>query len=361
MIPYGRQHVDDDDAAALLDALRSGWLTQGPAIARFEEALAAATGAPHVVAMANGTAALHAACVAADLSGARVGVPSLTFAASAAAVLHAGGTPVLLDLDPATLNLRPDALPPDLDALVAVHYAGLPVDLASLPTRPRVVIEDAAHALGASTPSGPVGSCADSDLCCFSFHPVKPITTGEGGAVTTRDAALADRLRRFRSHETVPTPERGGWAYDVAQAGFNYRLTDLQAALGTSQLRKLPAFLARREELAQRYRAALAGTPVGLPPEAPPGSRHALHLFPVRVPHRRAVYDGMRARGIHVQVHYVPLHHHTAFRALERVGDLAATDEAYEQLLSLPLFPDLSDADQDLVVETLLQLVGGAA
>jgi dTDP-4-amino-4,6-dideoxygalactose transaminase len=353
-LPYGRQSVDANDVSAVVDVLEGDWLTQGPSIGEFEAALAEVTTARHVVAFSSGTSALHGACAAAGLGpGDRVGVPALTFAASVACAVHVGASPALLDVDPATLNLDPAAVPSGLAGLVAVHYAGLPVDLSRLAHRPRVVIEDAAHALGARTPEGPVGSCTHSDLCCFSFHPVKPITTAEGGAVTTNDAALAERLRSFRSHGTVPAPERGPWAYDIGVAGFNFRITDLQCALGTSQLGRLEEFIARRNHLADRYRRLLADLPVQLPPAAAPGWRHGYHLFAVRVADRRRVYDDLRARGIGVQVHWVPIHHHTAFRHLATRSGLPGTEEVYAGLLSLPLFPAMTEPDQDRVVDAL--------
>jgi len=357
-LPYGRQSLDESDVLAVLNVLKGDWLTQGPAIGEFEAALAVVTTARHVVAFSSGTAALHAACAAAGLGpGDRVGVPALTFAASASCAVHVGATPVLLDIDPATLNLDPVSVPAGLDGLVAVHYAGLPVDLSRLAHRPRVLIEDAAHALGARTPDGPVGSCASSDMCCFSFHPVKPITTGEGGAVTTNDEGLASRLRSFRSHGMVPAPERGPWAYDIGAAGFNYRLTDLQAALGTSQLRRLEAFIGRRNDLAERYRGLLADLPLRLPPSAAAGWRHGYHLFVVRVSDRQRVYAELRESGIGVQVHYVPVHHHTAFRHLAAASDLPETEAAYAGLLSLPLHPRLTELDQDRVVATLARVL----
>lgn len=351
MIPYGRQSVDDDDIAAVVAVLRGDWLTQGPHVEAFEAALAARVGARHAVAFANGTAALHGACAAAGLGpGDRVGTSTLSFVASANCARYVGADVELLDIDPATLNLDPAGVGAHLDGLVAVHYAGLPVDLAALPHRPRVVIEDAAHAIGAATPDGPVGNCARSDLCCFSFHPVKTITTGEGGAVTTNDDDLADALRRFRSHGMVRTPDRGGWAYEVAELGFNYRLTDLQAALGTSQLGKLDRFVAARERLARRYDEHLADLPVTRPPAAPEGFVHGRHLYPVRVPGRGEVYERLRAGGVGVQVHYVPIHHHPLHAG---TATFPAADAAYEQLVSLPLHPGLTDADQDQVIDVL--------
>ena len=220
------------------------------------------------------------------------------------------------------------------------------------------IVEDAAHALGAHTPDGPVGNCARSDMCTFSFHPVKAVTTAEGGAVTTNSDELAARLRRFRSHGTVPKPEHGGWYYEVETLGYNYRLTDVQAALGLSQMRKLDAFVARRNDLAQRYRVLLAGLPIELPPAAPEGVRHAYHLFAVRVPNRRAVYDAMRAAGIGVQVHYVPIYKHPLYADAGRTGvDFPAAERAYEGLLSLPLHPQLTEAEQDRVVAALIACV----
>ena len=236
------------------------------------------------MAFANGTAALHAACAAARLGPGDVAVTSpLSFAASANCARYVGASVRFVDIDPATLNLAPERVPAGTDALIAVHYAGLPVDLTILRERPRVIIEDAAHALGADTPYGPVGNCANSDMTTFSFHPVKVVTTGEGGAVTTNSPQLADRLRSFRNHGIEQKPAGGGWYYEIAELGFNYRLTDIQAALGVSQLSKLGRFVAERQRLAERYRELLAGLPVKLPPRPAPGWSHAYHLFPVRV------------------------------------------------------------------------------
>jgi perosamine synthetase len=358
VIPYGRQSIDDDDIAAVVATLRSDYLTTGPRIDDFEAALAAYTGSRHVIAFSNGTAALHGALAAAGIGPGQLVLTSpLSFVASANAARYVGADADFVDIDPETLNLDPLAVG-DCDALVAVHYAGLPVDLRALAHRPPVIVEDAAHALGARTPDGPVGNCARSDMCTFSFHPVKALTTAEGGAVTTNSDALADRLRRFRSHGSVPKPEHGGWYYEVETLGYNYRLTDLQAALGLSQMRKLDAFVARRNDLAQRYRILLAGLPIELPPAAPEGFRHAYHLFAVRVPNRRAVYDQMRAAGIGVQVHYVPIYKHPLYADTCRTAvDYPAAERAYQGLLSLPLHPQLTDADQDRVVAALIACV----
>lgn len=359
MIPYGRQTIDDEDIEAVVQVLKGDWLTQGPAVPAFEEALAARVEARHAVAFSSGTAALHGAALAAGLGpGDLVQTSPLTFVASANCARYVGAEVGLVDIDPGTLNMDLASVDPEAAAVVAVHFAGLPVDVADLRRRPRVVIEDAAHALGARTPSGPVGSCSGSDMTMFSFHPVKHVTTGEGGVITTNDDGLADELRRARSHGTVPTPERGGWSYDVVSTGFNYRLTDLQAALGLSQLAKLDRFVDRRNALAERYRALLRDLPVELPPAAPPGHVHAYHLFPIQVAERRRVYDELRRRGVGVQVHYVPVHHHSAYADLAASGSWPAADAAYERLLSLPLFPTLTERDQDAVVAALQEVVG---
>lgn len=359
MIPYGHQSIDDDDIAAVVAVLKGDWLTQGPHVEEFEASLAERVEARHAVAFSNCTAALHAACAAARLGpGDRVATSSLSFAASANCARYVGADVVLLDIDPSTLNLDVASVPDDIDALVAVHYAGLPVALDQLAVRPRIVIEDAAHAIGATTAHGPVGSCRRSDMCCFSFHPVKTMTTGEGGAVTTNDDELANGLRRFRNHGITPHPEKGGWYYEIDELGFNYRLTDLQAALGTSQLSKLDRFLDRRDALAARYHAELAGTSIELPPEAPDGERHGRHLFTVRVADRDRVYRDLRDRGIGVQVHYVPIHRHPAYQRLGWSSErLPNAETAYQRLLSLPLYPDLTDAEQERVIETVIQVV----
>lgn len=354
VIPYGRQDVDDDDIAAVVAVLKGDWLTQGPTVQAFEELIADRVQAKYAVAFANGTAALHGATAVAGIGPGDTLVTSpLTFVASANCGRYVGASVVLVDVDPDTLLVDLQAVPQTCDALVAVHYAGLPVDLRQIRHPPRIVIEDAAHALGASTADGPVGNCARSDMCVFSFHPVKHVTTGEGGVVTTNSPQLADLLRRFRSHGATPNPDEGGWAYDVLDEGFNYRLTDIQAALGISQLSKLDRFVARRRELADRYRALLADVPVTLPPGDADGSMHSYHLFPVQLDDRKRVYDDLRAKGIGVQVHYVPVYRHTRFADLGPASRYPHAERAYQRLLSLPLFPALTDQEQDAVVDAL--------
>jgi len=355
VIPYGRQSISEEDIAAVVDVLRGDWLTQGPTIDRFEESVAEYVGARFAVAFSSGTAALHGAAAAAGLGPGDVVVTSpLTFMASANCARYVGAEPTVVDIDPATWNIDLDQVPESVAAVVPVHYAGLPVDLARFDRGSRLIIEDAAHALGALTPDGPVGNCAHSDMCCFSTHPVKPITTGEGGLVTTNDEELATRLRRFRSHGIIRRPEVGEWFYDISEIGFNYRMTDIQAALGLSQMSRLDEFVTRRNEIALTYRRELSGLPIELPPSAPDGSLHGYHLFPIAVEHRAAVFHALRDRGVGVQVHYVPVHHHpiSAHMGLT-VGDLPVCDSLYGGLLSLPVHPGLSELEQREVVSAL--------
>ncbi len=232
------------------------------------------------------------------------------------------------------------------------------MDLSQLPQRPRAVIEDAAHALGASTKHGPVGNCSHSDMTCFSFHPVKTVTTGEGGAVTTNDPALAERLRAFRHHGIIRTPEEGPWAYEIPEVGFNYRITDIQAALGFSQLNRLDAFVTRRNELAQRYRDQLADLPLDLPFEPAQHVVHGRHLFPIQVDERARVMADLRALGIGTQVHYVPLYRHRAYVGPEVGPSMFPNCEAaYQRLLSIPMFPAMSDDDHQVVVDALRKVL----
>lgn len=357
VIPYGRQSIGDDDIAGVVATLSGDWLTQGPRCGELEEALAATVHARYAVAFSSGTAALHAAAAVSGLGPGDQAVTSpLSFVASANAARYTGATVTFVDINPETMNLEPERVPPSCRALIAVHYAGLPLDLRGLRFRPRIIIEDAAHALGATTPDGPVGNCAHSDMCTFSFHPVKAITTGEGGAVTTNSPALADALRRFRNHGIARPPHDEGWFYDVSSVGFNYRLTDIQASLGLTQLPKLHRFVARRKELSSRYLTLLSAAPVTLPPLPSPGFRHAWHLFPIRIRNRGRVYERMRAAGVGVQVHYIPIYRHPLYaRDGFLASDFPATEAAYAELLSLPLFVDLSERDQDGVMDALRQ------
>jgi UDP-4-amino-4,6-dideoxy-N-acetyl-beta-L-altrosamine transaminase len=372
-LPYGRQEISTDDIDAVVEALRAELITQGPLIERFEDALAEYVGARHVVAFANGTAALHGAAFAAELGrGDDVITSPLSFAASSNCVLYQGARPTFVDILPSTWNLDVDAAAARVEAggvkaVVATSFAGLPVDLDPLaPVRDRVtVIEDASHALGGSRNGVKVGGPGAADITTFSFHPVKAITTGEGGAVATEDAELARRLRVFRTHGitkegTAPSPTDGAWYYEMQVLGFNYRITDFQCALGLSQLARLDEAIRARNEIAARYRELLADEPrVALPPAAPSNDVHGYHLFVVRIlagaEARLAVFDALRRAGIGVQVHYIPIYRLPYYRdVLGFPQDTCpAADEYYRGAISLPVFPGLTDSDLGRVVAEL--------
>lgn len=358
-IPYGRQSIHPDDVAAVDSVLTSDWLTQGPAVPAFEDAVAERVGARYAVAFSSATAGLHAATAVSGIGPQDVVHTSpITFIASANCARYVGARPALLDIDPDTWNIDTSLVDDHVESLVAVHFAGLPMELGNLPHRPKVLIEDAAHALGASSSAGPVGNCADSDMAVFSFHPVKPITTGEGGMVTTNSQALADALRTFRSHGIVRTDEPDSWEYDARSLGFNYRMTDIQAALGLSQLSRLDSFIERRNKLSERYRQLLQDLPVDLPPSATEGALHGYHLFVIGVDNRREVFRKLRESGIGVQVHYVPVHHHSVSSDIEVPPEgFPHSDSYYERAISIPLFPDLTNEEQDFVVDRLREIL----
>jgi perosamine synthetase len=374
-LPYGRHSLDAADIAAVAQALQEEWITTGPRVAEFERRLAARVGAVHAVAVSSGTAALHAAAFAAGLGqGNEVIVPPLTFAATANAALYVGATPVFADVRADTLTLDParvaEKLTPRTRAIVAVDFAGLPADLDALRdlahgAKARL-IDDAAHALGATLRGRPIGALAD--LSTFSFHPVKHVTTGEGGMVTTDDEALAARMRRFRNHGITSDASdrfsRGEWHYEMVDLGFNYRLSDLQCALGLAQLDRLEGFLARRRAIAARYCAALAEVPGVALQRVPDDAQHAWHIFPILLEldrlaaDRRAIFAALRAEGIGVNVHYIPVYWHPYYQRLGYAKGLCPVAEAlYERLITLPLFPAMTDADVDDVVTAVRKVV----
>lgn len=361
-IPYGRQTIDESDIRAVAETLRSEWLTQGPKVAEFERSLARRCGAKYAVAFANGTAALQGAYYAAGLGPGDEFVTSpMTFASTATAGVWQGGRPVFADVDPATGNVSPESCARVLTArtkvLVPVDYSGHPAELDRLSKLARerglVVIEDACHALGATYKGRAIGGW--SDMTVFSFHPVKSITTGEGGAVLTNDRRRWEALARFRQHGV----SRGeDWEYAVEDRALNYRLTDIQCALGLSQLKRLDAFIARRRELAARYHRLLSGWDELEPnPIAPETSSWHLYVIRLRGPFgrlRREVFRGLRARGIGVQVHYIPVYWHPFYRRLGyKRGLCPAAEDFYGRILSLPIYPGLADAQQDEVVLAL--------
>lgn len=401
-LPYGRHSVDEEDIAAVAAVLRGDWLTQGPAVAAFERALVERVGAVAAVACANGTAALQLAYAALGIGpGDAVVVPSNTFLATASAARHAGAEVAFADVDPDTGLMGAADAEAAIDrarkagwrvrALAPVHYAGQTAPMAALGALARAeglaVVEDACHAIGTVDRTAgtdiPVGACAESTLTVFSFHPVKTIAAGEGGAVTGNDPALMARVRRLCSHGMMRAPEAGEtfadpgaaldtdgavnpWYYEMMEPGFNHRLSDIHAALAFSQLRRLDGFVRRRRELADLYADRLAPlAPRVLPPARAPWCRPAWHLCAVRIDFngrsRAAVMSGLRARGIGTQVHYIPVHRQPYWR--HRYGDLALPGAMahYGRTLSLPLFPAMADGDVDRVVSGLERALSGAS
>lgn len=369
-IPYGRQQLEPDDIEAVIDVLRSDWLTTGPQVERFEAMLAQTAGTEYAVSVCNGTAALHAAMHAIGVGeGDEIIVPPLTFAATANAVLYQGGTPVFADVGTGTLLIDPTSVASRITArtkaIVAVDYAGQPCDydaLRQIASRHGLyLISDACHSLGAAWRGKPCGSQAD--LTVFSFHPVKPITSGEGGAIVTGDEVLARRMRTFRNHGiTTDHGQRaktGSWHYDMVELGFNYRLTDIQCALGLSQLAKLPEFIGHRRRIARAYDEAFAHSPRIHPLGVHPEARHGYHLYVVRVPGRDRIFGALRQAGIGANVHYIPVHLHPYYRRRFGTGEglCPVAEAAYGEILSLPIYPGLAAGDQSRVVATLQEAV----
>ncbi len=380
MIPYGRQDITQDDIDAVVAVLRSDYLTQGPMVPRFEEAVARRCNAAHGVAMNSATSALHVACLALGLGpGDLLWTTPVTFVASANCGLYCGAQVDFVDIDPRTYNLCPVALEQKLkDAeakgrlpkiVVPVHLCGQPADMAAIHALSRRygfrIIEDASHAIGGTYKGEPVGNCRFSDITIFSFHPVKVITTAEGGLALTNDGELAGRMALFRSHGITRDPAlmteeaHGPWYYQQLELGFNYRMTDIQAALGLSQLERLDAYVARRHELARRYDRLLAHLPVTLPWQHPDG-HSGLHLYVVRLKlaevtrTRRQVFESLRAQGVGVNVHYIPVHTQPYYRAMGfSEGGFPEAEAYYAQAISLPMYPTMTEDQQDQVVQAL--------
>jgi perosamine synthetase len=369
ILPYGRQAIDEEDIVAVTEVLRSDWLTTGPKVAEFERAFADFVGAHEAVAVSNGTAALHAAIYALGIGpGDEVIVPPMTFAASANCVVFQGGTVVFADVDSETLLLDPAEveakITPQTKAIVAVDYAGQPCDyerLRAIADRHGLsIVADACHAIGGSYKDRPVGALAD--LNTFSLHPVKHLTTGEGGMITTNDRALAQRMRVFRNHGITTDhrqrEEQGSWFYEMVDLGYNYRLTDFQCALGLSQIKKLPGWVARRREIARQYDEAFAGIPAVTPLSVREDANHAYHLYVVRFDmaqlraSKSELFAALRGEGIGVNVHYIPVHLHPFYRQRFGTGpeQCLEAEMAYEQIVSLPMFAQMTDSDcQDVV------------
>jgi perosamine synthetase len=375
-IPYGRQWVNEDDIRAVVEVLRSDWLTTGPQVEAFEREFANFVGAGEAVAVSSGTAALHAAVYAAGVGpGDEVILPSLTFVATANAVVYQGATPVFADVDPDTLLIDPAQVEakatPKTKAIIAVDYAGQPCDYDSLRAvtdrHGLILIADACHSLGGSYKGRPVGSLAD--LNTFSFHPVKAMTTGEGGMVTTGSPEWIQRMRAFRNHGIGTDHHQraclGAWSYEMKDLGYNYRLSDLQCALGRSQLWRVAGWVARRGEIARRYDAELAGIPGVVPLRVRSGVVHAYHLYPVRVDAdcvaggRDGLFARLREEGIGVTVHYPPVSLQPFYRLRFSTGPghCPVAEEASRQLLSLPLFPQMQPQEEAQVLAAVRRLV----
>jgi len=378
IIPYGRQHIDESDIEAVIEVLKGDYLTTGPYIEEFEKNFAQKVGAKHAVAVSSGTAALHLACLAAGLKeGDEVITTPMTFAATANSALFTGARPVFADIDPLTGNIDPQEIENRITectkAIIPVHYTGLPCEMEEISGIARkngiTIIEDACHALGACCKGTVIGDCTYSDMTVFSFHPVKHITTGEGGIITTNSEELYKRLAFLRSHGIVRDggdlkgKSHGGWYYEMQYLGFNYRMTDIQAALGISQLKKLEWFIERRREIAGMYNRNLKDLSLELPVE-PEGYSSSYHLYTIRLKKeagitRKQLYDRLREKNIYTQVHYIPVHTFPYYQDKlgYRWGDYPAAEHHYSRVLSLPIFPGMTDEEVQRVIDAVKEVI----
>jgi UDP-4-amino-4,6-dideoxy-N-acetyl-beta-L-altrosamine transaminase len=387
MIPYGRQSISQSDIDTVIEVLRSDFLTQGPWVPRFEKTLASACGAKHAVAVNSATSALHLACLVLELGpGDWLWTSPTTFVASANCALFCGAQVDFVDIDPHTYNMCPEALAEKLAAaaqagrlpkvVVPVHLCGQPCDMAKIHALSQQygfkVIEDASHAIGAKYRADgvfeSVGNCRYSDITVFSFHPVKIITTAEGGMALTNNPLLANRLQRLRSHgitsdpaEMQARPADEIWNYQQIRLGYNYRMTDIQAALGVSQMERLQDFVAQRHRIAQRYDAELAGLPIQLPWQSA-DSYSSYHLYPIRVRPdvsgvtQRQLYDVLQAAGINVNLHYIPVYRQPYYEAMGfKIGYCPEAEAYFKQALSIPMYPTLTEAEQSQVIQVLTE------
>jgi UDP-4-amino-4,6-dideoxy-N-acetyl-beta-L-altrosamine transaminase len=385
MIPYGRQAISEEDIAAVTAVLRSDFITQGPVVPAFEKAVATYVGVQHAVAVNSATSALHIACLALDVGpGDRVWTTPITFVASANCAVYCGARIDFVDIDPRTYTLCPQRLAEKLEAakregtlpkvVIPVHLAGQSADMKSIHALGQQygfrIIEDASHAIGGSYLGRKVGDCAFSDITVFSFHPVKIVTTGEGGMALTNDARLAKRMARLRSHgvtrypSEMSQPPDGSWYYEQIELGFNYRMTDIQAALGLSQMGRLDTFVAARHAIADRYERWLE--PFSLTrPWQHPDTHSALHLYIVRVPpgsahgSHREVFERLRGDGIGVNLHYIPVYRQPYYQRMGYAGtEFPNSEQYYREAISLPIFPGLTEAEQLQVVGCLTRSSG---
>lgn len=365
-IPYGRQSISEEDIQAVVDVLRSDYLTTGPKVTEFENTVANYVGAKYAVAVSNGTAALHIACLAAGIQpGDEVIVSPITFAASANCVLYCGGKPVFADIKPDTYNIDPEDIERKITsktkAIIAVHYTGQPCEMDEITAIAEehnlVVIEDGAQVISGEYKGKKIGSI--SDMTTFSFHPVKPVTTGEGGMVTTNNEELYQRLKLFHTHgitreESLLTHNEGPWYYEQLELGYNYRITDIQCALGISQMKRLDQFAAHRRKLAHRYDEAFAGCKDIITPYQHPDCLSSYHLYMIQVPaeHRREIFENLRNKGIGVNVHYIPVYKLPYYQQNGYQSTCCPNAEAfYARAITLPLYADMTEEQVDYVVE----------
>lgn len=380
MIPYGRQDISEDDIQSVVDVLRSDYLTQGPVVPAFEKAVANCCGATHAIAVNSATSALHIACLSLGVGpGDWVWTSPITFVASANCALYCGAGVDFVDIDPRTYNMSPQALEQKLveaeragrlpKVIIPVHLCGQACDMQAIHDLSRrygfKIIEDASHAIGGKYKNEPIGNCRYSDITVFSFHPVKIITTAEGGMALTNDPKLADRMSLLRSHGITRDPGQmthepdGSWYYQQIDLGYNYRMTELQAALGLSQMQRLDEFVSKRHAIAKRYDEELSELPIALPWQHP-DNYSAYHLYPIRMPsqgnpnRRQAVFDTLRTAGIGANVHYIPVHTQPYYQNLGfAYGQFPAAEAYYQEAISLPLYPALTARQQSKIVDEL--------
>lgn len=373
LLPYGHQWIDEEDIASVMASLRSDWITQGPRIEEFERKVAEYCGAKHAVAVCNGTAALHAACAVAGISSGDEAITTpITFAATANAVVYCGGKPVFADIKEDTFNIDPDDIEKHISArtkaILPVDFAGHPSDLDEIKAiakeKALIVIEDASHALGAEYKGNKIGSLAD--MTVFSFHPVKPITTGEGGMVLTDNGEFYERLKIFRHHGIVKSDlSKGSWYYEIPEPGHNFRITDFQCALGISQLKKLDRFVERRREIAVRYNDAFAPIKEIITPVESKDVKAAYHIYVIQLRSellragRKEIFEALIAENIGVNVHYMPLHLHPFYRSEfeYKEGAYPRAERYYDRSITLPVFPKMSDEDAQEVIKAVKKVV----
>lgn len=379
-IPYGRQSISEQDIEAVIEVLKSDLITQGPRVEKFEKTVADYCGAKYAVAVSNGTAALHLACLAAGLTkGNTLWTSPNTFVASANCALYCGASPDFVDISPITYNMDEDLLEKKLvkaekndklpQIVIPVHFSGQSCDMEKIYYLSKkykfVVIEDACHAIGGSYKNSKIGSCQFSDMAVFSFHPVKIITSGEGGMILTNRKDYYDKLVLYRTHGIVKdprfmeSPTEGVWYYQQVELGMNYRITDIQAALGLSQLRRIDDFVSRRQEIAARYDNLLEGLPLKIPVRQS-YSQSAFHIYVIQLDieniklSRRVLFERIRVDGVSMNVHYIPVHLQPYYRRLGfKESDFPNAEQYYKQAATLPIYFDMTDNDQDRVVDSL--------